>query len=79
MSLHDDVMEAFLQDFEGKRNGSMVTGFLVIAEVEHPDQPNRVGYTYFSKGSPALRLGLAEQLSWAIRDDMEENRHEEDE
>jgi hypothetical protein len=76
MSQHDDAMEAFLQDFEGRRDGSMVTGFLVIAEIEHPDRPNRVGYTYFSKGSPAMKLGLADQLQWAIREDMEMGRHE---
>lgn len=71
MSEKNDAMEAFLQEFEGKRDGSLVTGFVVIAELVNPADPDGAHtYSYFDKGSPALLLGLSDQLGWHIRDDI---------
>jgi hypothetical protein len=74
MTDKDDAMEAFLQQFEGRRDGSLVTGFVVLAELARPDQPGYTGYSYFTKGSPAHTIGLAEMLKDYMKGDTEDRR-----
>lgn len=71
MNNKNDAMEAFLQDFEGRRDGSLVTGVLVIAELAVPRSPDHTGYSYFSKGRPATLLGLADQMRWVVRQEVQ--------
>jgi hypothetical protein len=71
MTDKNEAMEAFLMNFEGRRDGSLVTGFLVIAELATPGMPNSTGYSYFSKGSSTQLLGLAEQMRWVVRKEVQ--------
>lgn len=71
MNNKNDAMEAFLQDYEGRRDGSVVTGFLVIAELAVVSSPNESGFSYFSKGSAAQLLGLSEQMRWVVRQEIQ--------
>jgi hypothetical protein len=71
MTDKNEAMEAFLQDFEGRHDGSLVTGFLVVAELAIPTHPDSSGWSYFSKGSAAMLLGLAEQARWVVRRDIQ--------
>lgn len=57
-------MARVLQQLEDEMNpGQLVGPFLVIMEVEMPNDPNGIAYHVFRKGSPATQLGLVDYLS----------------
>lgn len=58
----DEEMGDLLQEFVNRKHPHLVGSFLVIMEVDFPEQPDDKGYHILHKGSPATKIGLAEYL-----------------
>lgn len=64
-------MAQILQQLEDERNGNTLVGpFLVIMEIEMPNDPDAVAYHVFRKGTPATQMGLVDYLSSHVHDQV---------
>lgn len=72
MLKQDDMMAKALQDYETEQTGDVVVSFLAIAEISGIDLGDSTAYRIYSKGSPAMQLGLADYLAEKTRDWLRE-------
>lgn len=61
-------MADLLQRMEDEMSGFLVGSFLVIMELEMPNDPDGVAYHVFRKGTPATQLGLVDYLSGNVHE-----------